>query len=326
LLRFDDPVIAYIPEFDALRVAVDADGRSLSHNAYAQADDDLVADCPGRTVEVERVMTVRDLFNHKAGFYYATQLECLNQALGARELAHAADSQGLIEGLAALPLIQQPGEGYFYGLNTTVLGLVMERAAKKSLAQIVQERITVPLEIKGLRYGKPDGLTLFPRFGGKEGELRVVPVSELDIFVTAPPDYKIERPLFLGGEGMLATASSYADFLHMLLGRGKVGGVRVLDEETIELLTAAHTQLDSEYGHNGFNLWINSGLLSSGENGVGGLWIGGGYEGTHFWVDPERGLVGVIMTQVHAPPAGGDMKNDIIREAFYAALEKGERR
>ena len=28
--------------------------------------------------------------------------------------------------------------------------------------------------------------------------------------------------------------------------------------------------------------------------GEEGLWVGGGYEGTHFWVDPKREFVGVI--------------------------------
>ena len=320
LIKFDDPVAKYIPEFAELMVAVDSEGKALSHTAYSAPDDETHAACPFETVPMSRAMTVRDLLNHEAGFFYKTGHECLNEVLGAQDLGHAADSQALIDGIAALPLIQQPGDGYFYGLNTTVLGLVMERAANKPLAQIIDERITGPLDITGLQYGKPEGVTLLPRFGGREGGLRVVEPNELDIFVGAPPDYDAGKPLYLGGEGMLGTAAAYADFLHMLLGRGEANGTRILNEETIELLTAAHTQLDSEYGHNGFNLWINSGLLGDGSTGVGGLWIGGGYEGTYFWVDPHRRLVGVIMTQVNTPPEGGDAKNDIIREAFYAAL------
>ena len=36
------------------------------------------------------------------------------------------------------------------------------------------------------------------------------------------------------------------------------------------------------------------------EKGEGdkGLWRGGGYEGTHFWIDPKRDFVGVIMSQM----------------------------
>ncbi len=53
----------------------------------------------------------------------------------------AADSDDLIDRLAELPLIQQPGTAYFYGMNTTVLGLVAERATGKSLNQLVSERL-----------------------------------------------------------------------------------------------------------------------------------------------------------------------------------------
>ena len=46
-------------------------------------------------------------------------------------------------------------------------------------------------------------------------------------------------------------------------------------------------------GYNGYNLWITSRLHKEKGYGDEGLWTGGGYEGTHFWIDPKRDFVGL---------------------------------
>lgn len=324
LFGIDDPVVKHIPEFEQLRVAVSPVGRSLtelSATPYSQPETKEAVnafDCPFDTEAVATEMTIRDLINHTAGFYYqTTNIPCLDAPLASAGLPALEDGEALIEQLAELPLIQQPGSGYYYGTNTTVLGLVMERIARKPLAEIVKERITGPLGIEKMRYDLPAGAGLLPRYTGRGGALRVVGSDMLDIFGGEVPQYEHGTRLHLGGEGMIASADGYADFLRMLLGYGRSGGVRILETATVEELTSPHTQTDSEWGYNGYNLWVNSGKLGNGEQGVGGLWIGGGYEGTHFWIDQERRFVGVIMSQIHEPPAAGANANDVIREAVY---------
>ena len=61
-------------------------------------------------------------------------------------------------------------------------------------------------------------------------------------------------------------------------------------------------QLENEYGYNGYNLWVTSELVKEKGEGDEGLWRGGGYEGTHFWIDPKRDFVGVIMSQMFETP------------------------
>ncbi len=322
VLAFDDPVQKYIPEFAGLQVAVYPPLASTA-TTQEELETELAEQpaCPDQRVLTERAMTIRDLLNHTAGFYYGIAApHCIGDLAGAQQLAQATSSDDLIARMAQLPLLQQPGEAYLYGTNTTVLGLAMERASGQSLQDIVAERVTRPLGISNLRYGLPEDASLYPRFTGDEDGLRIADPAELDIFSSPPPEYGPTSELYLGGEGMVATSAAYADFLHMLLGRGEVDGTRILDEMTIEALSSPHTQLDSEWGHNGWNLWVNSGLLASGEQGVGGLWIGGGYEGTAFWVDTERGLVGQINTQVHNRPEGAGNSVEAIREAFYSRL------
>jgi CubicO group peptidase (beta-lactamase class C family) len=173
------------------------------------------------------------------------------------------------------------------------------------------------MQISGLQYGLPKNAMLPPYFSGADGTLRVAGKKELDIFGSSLPTYEIDSELYLGGEGMVATADGYADFVRMLLRRGELNGVRLLDEKTVEDMTSPQTQLDNEYGYNGYNIWINNGKFADGSAGRGGLWIGGGYEGTHFWVDPEYQFVGVIMTQIFSPSESGQGMQDRIREAVY---------
>ncbi len=319
LLSLDDPVTKFIPEFEDLQVAVAPDGADLS------VIEDKAAACPLQLAPVESVMTVLDLINHQAGFYYATTgIECLDSLLASSNLPMAENSQVLVDLMAKLPLIQQPGTNDHYGTNTTVLGIVAERASGKSLKQLVEERVTGPLEIEGLQYGLPEGVSLLPRMSAADGAFREAHRGELDIFGPDVPDYAPDHELYLGGEGMLATADGYADFLRMLLSRGELNGHRVLEVATIEDITSPHTQLDSPYGYNGYNLWVNNGKRPDGSEGEGGLWIGGGYEGTHFWIDPKREFVAVVMTQTFGTPELGWDRDEEFREVVYEQIRTAD--
>ena len=299
LLNLDDTVTQYIPEFSQLQVALTADSNSLIGTNWYAEDSSREAPCPLIYVPNDSVMTIRHLLDHKAGFYYSTtNIPCLDSMLAQENLCAAENSQDLINRLSKLPLIQHSGTDYFYGTNTTVLGLVAERAAGKSLAQLLKERITDPMQIKGMRYDLPAGETMLPRFSGKDSLIREAKLGELDIFGQDVPDYEPSHELYLGGEGMICTTNGYCDFLRMLLNNGELNGHRMLNPETIADLTSPHTQLDNPHGHNGYNLWVSSDYMRLKGQGDQNLWIGGGYEGTHFWIDTSRNLVGTIMTQM----------------------------
>ncbi len=322
ILQMDDPVTKYIPEFENLQVAVSHDGSSLLDYDWGERKNA----CPIQLVPLDSVMTVLHLINHEAGFYYATNgYPCIETMMAAQNIPTATDSDDLINRLAQLPLIQQPGTGYFYGTNTTVLGLVAERATGKSLSDLVTERATNPMKISGLQYGLPAGQSLLPKFTGRDSILRVAERGELNIFGPDVPDYDPAHHLYLGGEGMLATADGYVDFVRMLLERGTLNGYRFLDRATVEDIASPHTQLDNPYGYNGYNLWVSSDSMRINEAGDSGLWIGGGYECTSFWADPRRNFVGVIMSQNNEVRSPGYKLNDDFRGAVYQQLWTSEK-
>ncbi len=322
VLKINDPVSKYIPEFENLPVAVSNTGKSLTEYEWGERE----AACPIKLIPSDSIMTVRQLLVHEAGFYYATTgFSCIDSMMAMKNLPKAKNSEDLINRMAQLPLIQHSGTKYFYGTNTTVLGLVAERATSKSLKQLVKERVTEPMKIKGLQYGLPADEKLIPKFTGRDSVLRKANRGELDIFGPDVPDYDIEHQLYLGGEGMLGTADGYADFLRMLLKRGELNGYRFLDKETVEEIYAPQTQLDNPYGHDGYNLWVSGDSLRIKKQGEAGLWIGGGYECTHFWVDPKRNFVGIIMSQNNEVREPGYELNDKFRGELYKQLWENEK-
>lgn len=323
ILKFEDPVSKHIPEFSNLQVAVSNEGKSLTNYDWGERD----KACPIQMVSNDSIMTVRHLINHEAGFYYATTgIPCLDSLMAEKNLPMAKNADDLINRMAKLPLVQHSGTDYFYGTNTTVLGLVAERATGKNLQQLVSERVTDPMKIEGLQYRLPANEKLLPKFTGRDSILREANRGELDIFGPDVPDYDINHTLYLGGEGMVATADGYADFIRMLLRRGELNNHRFLEKETVEDIYSPHTQLDSPYGYNGYNLWISGDSMRIKEQGEAGLWIGGGYECTYFWADPERNFVGVIMSQNNEVRPPGYELNDRFRGALYKQLWEAEKK
>ena len=319
-LHLDEPVTKYIPEFDSLQVAVNEKGIPLG-----QIQNKNIG-CKYTLVKPDSIMTLRHLINHQAGFYYATTgIDCIDSILVSKNLPQASNSDDLINRLATVPLLLHPGSKYYYGTNTTVLGLVAERATGLSLKNLVEIKLFYRLNIQGLKYNLSKGETLLPYFTGIDSILRIARKGELDIFGPDLPFYHPDNQLYLGGEGMVATADGYADFLRIFLHNGKLNDKRFLDENTIDKIVSPHTQINSPWGYNGYNLWITGDTLRKRGWGEEGLWQGGGYEGTQFWIDSKREFVGVIMTQIHHTPNGGwDMYNDF-RGALYQQFWKDER-
>ena len=322
VLKLSDPVAKYIPEVSSMMVAYDTSGQKTSLVAmYEQS-----STCPFVLKPQINEMTIEHLLNHEAGFYYpVTKSECLNTALAKGSIAEDMDGRGFMDMLKTTPLVQDPGTTYYYGLNTSILGFVAERATGMSLEELVKERITKRLGIKGLTYHLPKNANLPPRVDGSEGKLKIAEEGDLAIFGGFLPRYNSENRLYLGGEGMVATSKGYLKFIRMLLGKGVLKGNRVLDEDSVDLLVQPHTMVNSPTGHNGYNIWVSNGFRGKDKPRIkAGLWLGGGYEGTRYWIDPDLGIVGVIMTQVNNTPGNQDDYYTEYINLFYSTFYGAE--
>ena len=121
--------------------------------------------------------------------------------------------------------------------------------------------------------------------------------------------------LEMGGSGLVGTVGDYLRFAQMLLNKGEYDGERILGRKTVEFMTSNHLTpdfpddpLSSLFGgRSGARAWgVGFGITGSvvtnpataGLPVSKGTYSWGGAATTHFWVDHEEDLVGIVHTQL----------------------------
>jgi CubicO group peptidase (beta-lactamase class C family) len=295
----NDPVSKYLPEFKNPSV--------------------LVSDGPNEDqyhlVPAKREITIRHLLDHTSGISYGFW--------GRKHLARLYTDAGISDGLiqtegtigegvkklARMPLMNQPGEAWEYGLNTDVLGRLVEVVSGMPLDQFFQERIFKPLGMKDTYFFLPEEKR--PRFAavytpneqGGISRLPEGPVRMGPVLFSINWHYKGPRTYFSGGGGLVSTASDYVRFLQMLLNGGKLDGVQLLGPKVVELMTRNHIgDLDVFLRAPGYKFGLGFAVLAdpdrSGRIESKGEYNWGGFFYTRFWIDPKEGLIGIFMAQM----------------------------
>lgn len=312
-----DPISQFLPEFKAPRVLVPGkDGAAP------------------KLVAAEREITIRDLLTHRAGITYgfadkgpvgdAYRKEGVTDGLSSPEVSLKDN----MTRLARAPLVSQPGQEYHYGLNTDVLGRLVEVVSGQPLDVFVRERIFKPLRMDDTAFAVADAK--WPRLSvvytaAESGGLRPMKdPGSFDLVVMSPWDYYRPSKKYLsGGAGLVSTAADYARFLEMLRRGGELGGTRLLSPKTVELMTASHTHEippgwplapGKEFGL-GVDVVVDLG--ASQNLGSPGAYGWGGIYGSTYFVDPKERLVAVLMTQRYP----GDFRwTEVFRAMVYQAL------
>ncbi|MFH0871919.1 MAG: serine hydrolase domain-containing protein [bacterium] len=294
-----DSLSKYLPEFKNPAVLIsDGDQEGQYH-----------------LVPAKREITIRHLLDHTSGISYGFW--------GRRHLgklyAQAGVSDGLVqtEGtiaqgvskLAKLPLMNQPGEAWEYGLNTDVLGCLVEVVSGMPLDQFFQERIFKPLGMEDTHFFLPQeklgrlSAVYTPNGQGGVSKLPEEPVRMGSEVFSSSWHYRGPRTYFSGGAGLASTAADYVRFLQMLLNGGELEGVRLLGRETVALMTRNHIGdlevflRDPDYKF-GLGFAVLTDPERSGRIESKGEYNWSGYFYTRFWVDPKEDLIGIILTQI----------------------------
>src|SRR6266851_1798432 len=234
-LKLDEPISKYLPEFKEMKVLVPA--KSADAAKYT-------------TVPAEREITIHHLLTHTSGITYGF----FGKPFLGDLYRDASVSDGLVqtEGtigdnvkrLAKLPLLQQPGSAWEYGLNSDVLGRVIEVASGKDLDTFFRDEITRPLKMNDTHFFLPEekrdrfSALYAPNEDKTIARVGEEPVKAGRLIYSANFHYKGPRTFFSGGAGLVSTASDYARFLQMLLNGGQLDGVRLLKAETVKQMTA----------------------------------------------------------------------------------------
>ncbi len=303
----DDPISKYIPAF-AKPVVLD------QFNA---------ADSTYTTVPAKREVTIRDLLTHTSGIDYAVIGSPNYKAIYAKAGIPVGFESGrlslkdAIDRLGKLPLAHQPGEKFTYGLNTDVLGRLVEVASGMPLDKFFQERIFKPL-------GMNDTYFFLP----KEKQSRLVTIHKYDEqnnlerylrYGVITADYPTRNgTYFSGGAGLSSTIADYAAFLQMLLNNGVYNSKRLLARHTVEMMTSNQIgDLNVRGDKFGLGFQITSKQSQAKLGQTEGSFAWGGYFGTTYWVDPIEKLVCLIYTQ--QSPLKSDL-HDKFRAAVYQSL------
>jgi CubicO group peptidase (beta-lactamase class C family) len=318
-IALDDPVSKFIPEFKDARVLVPGSAEKGKLETKPAAAE----------------MTVRHLLTHTSGLtyrFFGGELGNLYAKAGVSD--GLTQSEGTNEDnarkIASLPLLFSPGTSWNYSLSTDVLGRVVEVASAQSLDAFFRERIFTPLKMVDTGFFLPSEKTgrLASLYEvGADKVLRRVgeePRTVGTLVYSASYQYKGPRSLFSGGAGLTSTASDYGRFLQMLLNGGELDGVRILKPETVRAMTSNQIAdfpltLGQIHGDRfGFGFGV---VTPAGKDKVSmspGSFSWGGFFHTYAWVDPEKKLVGVFMTQLY-PPGGTTIQADFVK-ASYGAL------
>jgi methyl acetate hydrolase len=298
----DDPVEKYLPEFANLKVFESFDPAT---GAY-------------RLRPASRPPTVRHILTHTSGLGYPFTSATLRdfKPQGGEKYPYGG------------PLLFDPGERWHYGTSTDVVGKLVETASGQKLEDYFRQHIFAPLKMADTSYNVPQDKA--PRLVAAQqraGER----MDGAIVLQTPQPALTIPEPI--GGGGLASTANDYGRFVRMLLNGGELDGARVLKAETVALMgqnhigavsvpalkTALARSADFSFIADGRDKWGLGFLITadqvSGKRSPGSLsW--GGINNTYFWIDPSRGIAGVILLQ-YLPFA------DAKALAVYDAFERG---
>lgn len=315
--RLDDPISLYIPEFKEMKVMV------LNKEGEKE---------PFHLVDASSPITIRHLLTQTSGitynFFGQPHISTIYKENDISDgLTQTDESIGnMVKRLAKLPLMHEPGTQFTYGLNSDVLGYLIEVISGKPFDQYLEEQIFEPLDMHDTYFFLPDDkvnrLASLNRINEK-GVLEQVNGKIVSGTQNYSSDYHYNssKSHFSGGAGLVSTASDYYRFLQMLLNKGEYNESRILGKKTIELMTTAQSDINYYWAKGegfGFGFAVSQGPGFTGKPESQGTYGWSGYFNTFFWVDPQEELIGIIMTQtVPYNPAIIERK---FRDVVYQAI------
>jgi CubicO group peptidase (beta-lactamase class C family) len=285
------------------------------------------ADTTYTTVPAKRNITIRDLLTHTSGIDYAAIGSKNMQAIYAKADMPSglgksnASLLDVMKKLGTLPLVHQPGEKFTYGLNSDLLGCIVEIVSGMTLEAYFHKNIFEPLGMRDTYFNVPASkANRLPTVYTEDSNNKIIEWGPT--FRNIDPNYPLlGTTFFSGGAGLSSTAYDYAVFLQMILNGGKYNGKQIISPRTAELMLSP--QLDFKYdGLNDFGLGfaITSDKASNLEARNKGSFSWGGYYGTTYWADPKEKLICLIMTQ-HTPNSHFGFQEKI-ENIIYGSLVK----
>lgn len=305
----DEPISKYIPAFKNPVVLV----------SYAK-NDPVRGTYETRPAKSE--ITIRQLIAHNAGIPYEHPLDQRPEFkipfFGSKEPDKLEE---VVNKLAKRPLIKDPGDGFTYGLNTDIIGRLVEILAGEPLDVAMRKRVLDPLNMTDTHFYLPPG---------KAGRLVELYTKNSDgpITVNANDTYRSfavsgAKTYFSGGAGLVGTVEDYAKLCQMLLNGGTFNGKRILARKTIELMLRnqiGEANVWDRQDKYGLGFQIITPASHYGDQATPGSFTWGGMYCSEYTIDPAENLIMLVYTNVQPYAYYSDFVRKF-RAAVYQALD-----
>jgi len=313
----DQPLADVLPKYAKMQVQVTPDGSITDLR-------------PAKTP-----ITMRHLLTHTAGLGYSIiQRGPVKQAMEDAGLVAGQISriqipglfrgtsvrslEAFADGMAAIPLIYEPGTQWSYSTGLDVMGRVIEVVSGKPFDVFLKERIFDPcgMASTGFQVAAADAGRLTTNYGVLGSAFVPIDKGEDSIFLDPPP-------FPMGGSGLVSSPRDYDRFLQMIAQHGQIDGRRVIAEDAVRigtgnLLPPGVTAPDMGMGAGHFG--------AGGRVGIGaeaGIFGWAGAAGTVGMVDMNAGLRSGIYVQF-MPPNANSLLTDFqhaLRADIMALME-----
>ncbi|RZM07750.1 MAG: class C beta-lactamase-related serine hydrolase, partial [Pedobacter sp.] len=218
-----------------------------------------------------------------------------------------------MELLATLPLQHNPGERFTYGLNTDLLGYLIEIWSGEPLDKFMQKNILTPLEMNDTYFHIPEkehhrSVSLYET----TPENKLIKVKH-PIYEGVNAEFpKMQGSYLSGGAGLSSTTADMAKFYSLYLNKGTFKGKRLISRKTVELMLT--NQLGNQviisplpaqpenfqFTLGGFSVVTEKNAYLSPQS-IGTFGWGGAFN-THGWADPKEGIIALLFTQEYLSP------------------------
>ncbi len=280
--ELDDPVAKYLPEFSDLEILQSIDMSDSSYTSYPAKEQ----------------MTVKHLLTHTSGSFYGYGNDTLWALYIKNGITEGFEERDIlladnISKLARMPLLHEPGEKFTYGLSMDILGRLIEIWSGQSLDKFLEDNLFNPLGMNNTYFYLPEN-----KYD------RLVSVYKSTVDGIEPADYPLvnypvsgARKYLSGGGDLSCTAYDYYLFCQMMLNRGSLKGVKILEPGTVDLITS--TQFEQGDKDMGLGVSVLSEKTYVKDARSIGSYSWGGFFATTFWIDPAEELIAILMLQMY---------------------------
>jgi CubicO group peptidase (beta-lactamase class C family) len=172
----------------------------------------------------EPKITIRHLLTHTSGLSY--NLRGDKEVTGGIQATNLSAEENFKLYAERIPLLFEPGTGWEYGVNTDILGAVIERIHGGKLNDALAHYVTGPLGMKDTGFEVTDRARLAPPYADGPPGLRRMGDPETVVYpdggtnTFSPGRIFNKRAWQSGGAGAVATADDLLKFFEAIRNRG----------------------------------------------------------------------------------------------------------